>query len=142
MFDFDHVDWAWGGMMTAVGMSVVFGLLALLWLLLRIIGQIDAATARRAALTGTNAALEAAGDERRAAASEPAVPSPTVTITHADGFDDATLAAIAVAVIKHADIRRKQAAPEMRAAAPGSQLWASRWVAVGRGLQNATWRRR
>jgi len=138
MFDFSHVDWAWGGMMTAVGMSVVFGLLAMLWLLLWGIGRVDAAAAERAA-----ARLAAAGEPARPAAAEaPEAPAPRVTITGPDALDDDTIAAIAVAVVKHADVRRKQAAPEMRTVAPGSQLWASRWVAVGRSLQNAPWRRR
>ena len=43
-----------------------------------------------------------------------------------------TYAAITVAVVTHAEHRRRQAAPETRAFAPGSQLFASRWVAVGR----------
>nr|NLI51000.1 hypothetical protein [Propionibacterium sp.] len=132
MFDFSRVDWAWGGMMTAVGMSVVFGLLAVLWLLLWVIGRVDAAATERAAARVASAAE----------AARPAAAPATVTITSQDALDDETIAAIAVAVIKHADIRRKQAAPEMRTVAPGSQLWASRWVAVGRGLQNAPWRRR
>jgi glutaconyl-CoA/methylmalonyl-CoA decarboxylase subunit delta len=122
MTNFALVDWAFGGMMTAVGMGVVFSLLAVLWLLLRLIGRLD----------------EADADEPVPLAP---VSAPTVTMVGADGMDDDTIAAIAVAVIKHADVRRKQAAPEMRTAAPGSQLWASRWVSVGRGRQNAPWRR-
>ncbi len=138
MIDVGSVDWAWGGMMTAVGMSVVFGLLAVLWLLLHLIGRLDEAFARRAA------AVEAAAAGREASASASAAPPATVTIRPEDaaGLDDETLAAIAIAVIKHADVRRKQAAPEMRTTAPGSHLWASRWVAVGRARQNAPWRRR
>lgn len=136
MTRFALVDWAWGGMMTAVGMSVVFGLLAVLWVLLRLIGSLDEASLRRRAL-----ADEADADAPDSLAADVPVPAPTVTMTGADGLGPDTIAAIAVAVIKHADVRRKQAAPEMRTNAPGSQLWASRWVAVGRGLQNAPWRR-
>ena len=46
------------------------------------------------------------------------------------------IAAITVAVVMHADHRRRQAAPETRAFAPGSQLFASRWVAVGRSRRH------
>ncbi len=35
MTPFPLVDWAWGAMMTVAGMGVVFGLLVLLWALLR-----------------------------------------------------------------------------------------------------------
>ncbi|WP_203568925.1 OadG family transporter subunit [Aestuariimicrobium ganziense] len=133
-----EMDWGWGLMMTGVGMSVVFGLLALLWALLHLIARGDEWAARRAARAEAAAVAQAPAPKPVAAA--PA--SPTVTIADPDGLDDDTIAAIAIAVIKHADVRRKQAAPEMRANAPGSQLWASRWVAVGRGLQNTPWRRR
>lgn len=132
MTPFPLVDWAWGAMMTVAGMGVVFGLLVLLWALLRVIGRLDEAEVARAS----------AVEESDAAGAAVLPPPPGVTVSNADGLDDDTIAAIAVAVIKHADIRRKQAAPEMRANAPGSQLWASRWVAVGRALQNAPWRRR
>lgn len=128
-----EIDWAWGGMMTAVGMSVVFGLLAVLWLLLNLIGRLDAAFARRAAAAAAPAPPPVVPD---------AAPRVTIAAADADGLDDETIAAIAVAVIKHADVRRKQAAPEMRTDAPGSHLWASRWLAAGRALQNVPWRRR
>jgi sodium pump decarboxylase gamma subunit len=134
MTPFPLVDWAWGAMMTVAGMGVVFALLIVLWALLRLIGRLDEAALRRATAIEQPDAVALPGPS-------PA-PAPTVTVTGADGLDDDTIAAIAIAVIKHADIRRKQAAPEMRAAAPGSQLWASRWVSVGRALQNAPWRRR
>ena len=128
-----EVDWAWGGTMTALGMGVVFALLGILWLLLSVIGRLDEASTRRAARAA----------EAQLTAEAPPQPSPAaVTVLGADGLDDETLAAIAVAVIKHADVRRKQAAPEMRTNAPGSQLWASRWVALGRGQSNTPWRRR
>ena len=50
------------------------------------------------------------------------------------------VAAITVAVVTHAEHRRRQAAPETRAFAPGSQLFASRWVAAGRAHQKRPWR--
>ena len=60
----------------------------------------------------------------------------------ADGLDENQVAAITVAVITHAESRRRKAAPETRAHAPGSQLFASRWLAVGRGFQNNPFTRR
>ena len=52
------------------------------------------------------------------------------------------LAAITVAVLSHRDTQRHQAAPEQRAHQPGSQLYASRWVSVGRAQQTQPWRRK
>ena len=45
------------------------------------------------------------------------------------------------AVAVHADVRRKQGAPANRVYAPGSRLWASRWVAMGRSSQMTNQRR-
>lgn len=53
-------------------------------------------------------------------------------------MDPALLTAIAVAIITHEAVRRKQAAPAMRTHWPGSQP--SRWLIVGRSRQNRTWR--
>lgn len=142
-----EIDWAWGGMMTAWGMGTVFALLALLFFTLWGIGVLDqrrqtaleAKSAKAAALVAAPAVAD-----RTAAASdgEAGEAAPSVTMTNTDGLDDDTLAAIAVAVIKHAEIRRKQAAPESRPNAPGSQLFASRWVTAGRTLQNSPFTRR
>lgn len=49
--------------------------------------------------------------------------------------------ALTVAVLTHAEHRRRQAAPETRAHAPGSQLFASRWLSVGRARQFIPFRR-
>ena len=49
--------------------------------------------------------------------------------------------AVSVAVAVHADVRRKQGAPANRVYAPGSRLWASRWVAMGRSSQMTNQRR-
>ena len=59
-----------------------------------------------------------------------------------DGLDPQLVAAITVAVLRHAETRRRQAAPAMRSYWPGSLLFASRWVAAGRMRQGQTWRRR
>lgn len=53
------------------------------------------------------------------------------------GIDADTLAAIAIAVTTHQAVRRKEAAPAMRKHQPGTLP--SRWVSVGRTLQNTRW---
>ena len=58
------------------------------------------------------------------------------------GLTEDQLAAITVAVLSHRDTQRHQAAPEQRAHQPGSQLYASRWVSVGRAQQTQPWRRK
>lgn len=119
---------AFGLSMTLYGMATVFGLLLLLMLALKLIGWADRrGTARR--------------DSRRPAGEftdqlhEPVAPTPP------DDLSPELLAAITIAVITHARVRRGQAAPAMRRFEPGSQLFASRWVAVGRSYQNQPWRR-
>ena len=108
----------WGLMMLVVGMGVVFLLLAVLMGTLIIMGRLDRPPA----------------PERVPAAPAEAAAAPTVRII-ADGLDEAQVAAIAIAVITHAETRRRKAAPETRLHAPGSQLFASRWLAVGRAHQ-------
>ncbi len=53
------------------------------------------------------------------------------------GLDAEALSAIAVAVVTHQAVRRKEAAPAMRRHRPGTLP--SRWVVVGRTLQNTSW---
>lgn len=120
-------DLLWGLQMMVVGMGVVFLLLLLLMAVLMLVARLE--QPKPAAEAGP--------------ATEPdeGLATPAVTV-RADGLDEDTLAAIAVAVITHAENRRKQAAPEVRAHEPGSQLFASRWVNVGRTFQNAPFRRR
>jgi glutaconyl-CoA/methylmalonyl-CoA decarboxylase subunit delta len=111
--------------MTAMGMGTVFALLLLLMLVLRAIGWVDKrAAARNAAPVMPSFDLE---EEPKA--------SP-------DGLTSDEIAAITIAVITHARVRRGQAAPAMRQVQPGSQLFASRWVAVGRSYQNQPWKTR
>ncbi len=108
-----------------VGMGVVFGLLLALWGLLVAIGKMDTIPKK------TKPEPEAS----------PA-PKPVVKVESVEGLDPDTLAAVTIAVITHSEIRRLAAAPEVRAARPGSQLFASRWLAVGRGQQTSPFSRR
>ncbi|HEX7949198.1 MAG TPA: OadG family protein [Candidatus Limnocylindrales bacterium] len=110
-----------GLQVTVLGLGIVFGLLALLWLLLSIAVRLDS---------------------RRPPAG---VVAPRVAIRPIDGAADVSpqlVAAIAVAIKRHVDQRRRQAAPVMRSYWPGSLLFASRWVAAGRMRQGQSWRRR
>jgi glutaconyl-CoA/methylmalonyl-CoA decarboxylase subunit delta len=56
--------------------------------------------------------------------------------------DPDLVAAIAVAVARHAEHHRRQAAPAMRSYWPGSLLFASRWLSAGRTRQAQSWRRK
>jgi Na+-transporting methylmalonyl-CoA/oxaloacetate decarboxylase gamma subunit len=114
-----------GLQVTLLGLGIVFGLLIVLWLLLTL-------------------ALRFEGGPRGGVAD---APSEVVTIRATggdvpDSFDPQLLAAITVAIVRHADARRRQAAPAMRSYWPGSLLFASRWVASGRMRQGQSWRRR
>lgn len=121
----------WGLMMMLVGMGVVFALLAALMALLLLIGRLDRQPRE------APAAMEAPPVEERP---DPDA-APHVRIV-ADGLDEDQVAAITVAVITHAENRRRLAAPETRAHAPGSQLFASRWLAVGRAQSQQPFVRR
>lgn len=110
-----------GLQVTALGMGLVFGLLAALWGLLALAGRLEPPPTPPAA---------------------PRVP-PALRVTGggADGLTPETLAAITAAVLIHIASRRRQAAPEMRSSWPGSLLFASRWVAAGRTRQTRPYRR-
>ncbi len=128
----------WGLQMMALGMGLVFGLLALLWGLLTLVLRFD----REPQAAGEPAAI---GDDAgaAAAASDAAVSAqPAPRVATIDGMDADLVAAILVAVLRHKEVRRAQAAPAMRSYWPGSLLYASRWVASGRARQNTTWERR
>jgi Na+-transporting methylmalonyl-CoA/oxaloacetate decarboxylase gamma subunit len=105
----------WGLQITALGMGLVFGLLALLWGLLTLVLKLDA-------------------PQTPAPVSEPAAAT-------APALDPAIVAAITVAVLAHSAQRRAEAAPQMRMHWPGSLLHASRWVSAGRTRQNHSWQR-
>ncbi len=133
-------DVLWGLMMMVVGMGVVFALLLALMGVLLLIGRLDRPPAEELAELPVAAPVPAP----KAVASEgaDAAPSKPVVRMVADGLDENDVAAIAVAVMTHAENRRRQAGPETRAHAPGSQLFASRWLAVGRGFQNSNFTRK
>jgi Na+-transporting methylmalonyl-CoA/oxaloacetate decarboxylase gamma subunit len=105
----------WGLQISALGMGLVFGLLALLWGLLTLVLKLDTPPA--------------------------AAPAPEADAQSAPALDPAILAAITVAVLAHTTHRRAQAAPQVRIHWPGSLLHASRWVAAGRTRQNHSWQR-
>ena len=125
----------WGLQMMALGMGLVFGLLALLWGLLTLVLRLD-----REPQSVVEPAVADDAAATAAAASDPAAPAPRVATI--DGMDADLVAAILVAVLRHKEVRRAQAAPAMRSYWPGSLLYASRWVASGRARQNTTWERR
>lgn len=128
----------WGLQMTVVGMGVVFALLLVLMGVLMLIARMD--NPPPAVEAAPQPALDDGGttlDE----ADEPAPRNPQVEIL-TDGLTVEQAAAIAMAVVTHAQVRRQQAAPAMRTHAPGSQIHTSRLVAVGRGAQNQSWNRR
>ena len=117
----------WGLQMTTLGMGLVFGLLAMLWGLLTMVLRLDRPPA----------ATPAAGSPAVSVATGP--PSGMASVPE---LDDALAAAILVATLTHRAHRRREAAPAMRSYWPGSLLYASRWVAVGRARQNHSWQRR
>ena len=75
-----------------------------------------------------------------AASGEPAAGNAWGTVgSTAPSIPAELTAAIALAVMTHRDLLRKQAAPTMRSHWPGSILFANRWVAAGRHLQTQSW---
>jgi glutaconyl-CoA/methylmalonyl-CoA decarboxylase subunit delta len=108
-----------GLQITALGMGLVFALLSVLWGVLSILVWLDRPPA-----------------PTHAPATQPITLAATTS-----GADAEVQAAITLAVLAHIAVLRGQAAPLMRSAWPGSQLYASRWVADGRGRQNRSWRR-
>jgi sodium pump decarboxylase gamma subunit len=136
---------AFGLQTTVIGMGIVFGVLALLWCLLTLIMRLDERTAAAAAARAT-AEAEVAGSEAdpgSEAASSAVAGTPVVRLVGApDNLDPRLVAAITIAILRHEETRRLQAAPAMRSYWPGSLLFASRWVAAGRTRQGQSWRRR
>ncbi|MFZ2494091.1 MAG: OadG family protein [Thermoanaerobaculia bacterium] len=110
---------------TVVGMGLVFGLLALLWGMLSLLGRLDS----------TPPADEAASEEV-------APPATSALPAAAPGLEPDALAAVTIALLTHTLARRRQAAPEMRSTQPGSQIYASRWLAAGRTRQTRSWQPR
>ena len=80
--------------------------------------------------------------ERIAAVADEAIGAQVPEPVTVNGMAADLVAAILVATMKHKLTLRRQAAPLMRTYWPGSQLFASRWVAAGRARQNYTWQPR
>ncbi|MGZ5443195.1 MAG: OadG family protein [Thermoanaerobaculia bacterium] len=64
-----------------------------------------------------------------------------VEVEHME-IDPEVAAAVTIAVLMHRTARRRQAAPETRSTWPGTQLFASRWLAAGRTRQTRAWQGR
>jgi Na+-transporting methylmalonyl-CoA/oxaloacetate decarboxylase gamma subunit len=127
----------WGFQMTVLGMGLVFALLALLWGLLMLVLVLDKEPKAPVSAQETHAEAE-----RIAAVADDAVGAQTPERPTVNGMPADLVAAIMVATMKHKLTLRRQAAPLMRSYWPGSQLFASRWVATGRARQNNTWQPR
>lgn len=128
-------DLAWGLQMMLVGMGAIFALLLLLMVVLRLTARLDR--------TDRDAEADQPGGEPTAAPMtvQTGPDGSTRILVDDTGLDVDTVAAIAVAVMTHAEHRRRLAGPEVRAHAPGSQLFASRWVSVGRTQQTQPFRK-
>jgi len=140
---------AFGLQTTVLGMGIVFAVLAILWCLLTLVVALDSRSAARAERLAARALADAAAPGPDAADAEGPVPAPrsatgpVVRLTGApEGLDPRLVAAITIAILRHEETRRLQAAPAMRSYWPGSLLFASRWVAAGRTRQGQSWRRR
>lgn len=108
-----------GLQITLYGMGLVFALLTLLWGFLALVGRLD----------------RVAGEEEPGGEGAAAVPAVRFKVADAFDLEPEVVAAITIAVLAHTSARRRQAAPAMRKAPPGSQLYASRWLAAGRTRQ-------
>jgi sodium pump decarboxylase gamma subunit len=122
-------DLSFGLTLTVIGMGLVFALLALLWGALALLGRLDAW-------------LPLADEADAPAAPARVAAGGAATVADGPDLDEDTLAAIALAVGAHAALLRMQAAPEQRATQPGSQMYASRWLAAGRTRQTRVYNRR
>jgi glutaconyl-CoA/methylmalonyl-CoA decarboxylase subunit delta len=135
-------DLEFGLRMTVLGMGIVFAMLLLLWGLLALAVRLDR-PGEAVEGVGACGAVAAAAAVQPDAPSPPSAPAASpVEILGEAGLDPALVAAITIAVRRHAEARRLQAAPAMRSYWPGSLLFASRWVAAGRTRQGQSWRRR
>ena len=130
-------DLLWGLRMMLVGMGAVFLLLLVLMGVLIRTGRLDR-PGREPVLEAPAPVPEPPARMTLSADAEGA----TSVAVDASGFDADTIAAIAVAVLTHAEHRRRRAGPEVRAHSPGRQRCASRWVSVGRVKPTQPTRRR
>lgn len=133
-------DMGWGLQMMLLGMGTVFLMLIALMVVLILLGRTDKNPAPAVEAATPEAELTSGLVGETAAAEED--PNAWMTIADASGLTPEQIAAVSVAVAVHAEVRRKQAAPVHRVHAPGSRLWASRWVAMGRSSQMHNTQRR
>jgi Na+-transporting methylmalonyl-CoA/oxaloacetate decarboxylase gamma subunit len=125
----------WGLQMTVLGMGLVFALLALLWVLLTVVLKLDKEPEEEPAKATDAQETAVEAEEVAASAEEGQAPErPTVNGLPAD-----LVAAILTATHKHRQTLRRQAAPLVRSVWPGSQIFASRWLAAGRARQTHNW---
>jgi Na+-transporting methylmalonyl-CoA/oxaloacetate decarboxylase gamma subunit len=127
----------WGLQMTVLGMGLVFGLLALLWVLLTVVLKLDKEP--EVEVPAREAIAEA---ERIAAIADDAIGAQTPEPRTVNGLPADLVAAILVATHQHRQTMRRQAAPLVRTVWPGSQIFASRWLAAGRARQTTYWQPR
>jgi sodium pump decarboxylase gamma subunit len=115
-------DIGFGLWMTVMGMGTVFALLFLLLGVLWIVGWFDQRSIR--------------------AAAEKAAAQPQVIIDSDDEFTATEIAALTAVVLAHRKTKRPRSVPIRRVFEPGSHLFASRWVDVGRSYQHEPFRRK
>lgn len=125
----------WGLQMTVLGMGLVFSLLLLLWALLTVILKLD----KEEVEEEVSEAEVVAEAEHIASVAEEAIGAQVPVIPTVNGMPADLVAAIFTATLKHKLTLRREAAPVMRSIWPGSQIFASRWVAAGRTRQTNTW---
>lgn len=116
------------------GMLSVFGMLVALMIALMLLSRLDRGSAAKEV-------EDTAASEDQIESGESAEAVPVVAFSDPSGLTADQIAAISVAVITHAEVRKKQGAPVNRVHAPGSRLWASRWVSIGRTSQMNNQRR-
>lgn len=127
----------WGLEMLLLGMGTVFVLLFVLMAVLFALGRLD----RQAPAVEIEAPQTDLTEGVQEIETQPVDDNAWMTIADASGLTPEQIAAISVAVAVHADVRRKQGAAVNRVHSPGSRLWASRWVSMGRGAQMQNSRR-
>ncbi len=143
-----------GLQVTILGMGIVFGLLAVLWLLLTLVlrlehraeSRAEGRAAARAEAVAVARVEAGSGDGETPTETSPdeapVLPGSVRLVGAPADLEPALVAAIGVVILRHTETRRRQAAPAMRSYWPGSLLFASRWVASGRTRQTRSWTRR
>jgi Na+-transporting methylmalonyl-CoA/oxaloacetate decarboxylase gamma subunit len=133
----------WGLEMTVLGMGLVFSMLALLWVLLTVVLKLDKEEKEPEEATEQEASEATVTAEQTAVTADNAegAPAPQRPTT-INGLSADLVLAILIATHKHRQTMRRQAAPLARTVWPGSQLFASRWLATGRAQQTNNWQPR